>query len=68
MDRLQISVSLLGLAAAFAGALLKLIHAMLGLTLLWLSEVHISDDHLRRRLNVGRELLGTGYLVVQSRI
>jgi hypothetical protein len=68
MDRLQISVSLLGLAAAFAGALLKLIHAILGLTLLWLSEAHISDDHLRRRLNAGREPFGTGNLVVQSRI
>jgi hypothetical protein len=68
MDRLQISVSLLGLAAAFTGALLKLIQAMLGLTLLWLSEAHISDDHLRRWLNAGRELLGTGNLVMQRRI
>ena len=72
MDHSQTSVSLLGLAAVFAGGTLRLIHTILDLLaampLLWLSVAHISDTHLRRQVNAGRELLGIGNLVVQSLI
>jgi len=59
MDRLQISVSLLGLTVAFVGAPLSLIHAMPCLTLIWFSEAYISDARLRRKVNVGQELICT---------
>jgi len=63
-------LGILGLAAAIAGALLKLIHAAFGLLvalpLLWLSVAHISNAQLRRRLNAGRELSGAVAMLALS--
>lgn len=63
-------LGMLGLIAAIAGAPLRLIHAAFGLLitlpLLWLSVAHISDAHLRRRLNAGRELSGAVAMLALS--
>ena len=63
-------LGMLGLNVAFAGATLRLIYTILGLLaampLLWLSVAHISDAHLRRQVNAGRERIGTVAMLVLS--